>query len=41
MRIWLFAKAGKSCNTRTNVAGAMELASFKVSTADSFIVATN
>jgi hypothetical protein len=37
MRIWVFAKAGKSCDARTNVAGAMELASFKASIAESSI----
>jgi hypothetical protein len=39
MRIQLFGKAGKHCNTTTNVAGGMALASFKASIADSFIVA--
>jgi hypothetical protein len=41
MWIWLFAKAGKSCNARTNVAGAMELARFKESIADSSVVTIN
>jgi hypothetical protein len=37
MWIWLFAKAGESCNARSNVAGAMELARFKESIAKSSI----
>jgi hypothetical protein len=41
MRIWLFAKVGKCSNVRTNVAGAMELASFKESIANSSIVTIN
>jgi hypothetical protein len=34
MRVWLFTKVGKSCNTGTDVAGAVGLARFKESIAE-------